>query len=329
MNLFYELLQVAVGNRRLLSRTPSVDEWTELFALSKKQALTAVAFAGVRTLSTSTSSAQAKSPFHSTGSGQVPGEGADNTFGKSLGMDEMTYLKWLGLTAKIAQKNKVMCGLCETVCKDFLHDGLRTMVLKGQSNVAYYPEELRECRTSGDIDLYAWCIEPEGIDVAVADLDGKGAHFEKYEGMDAVVEYTKMRLRTIGVSDKVEVVYHHLDMSGVYPCDVEVHFRPSWMYNPWRNRRVQRWFEDQRDAAVRQVCVDGHTFCVPSVGFDVVYQLMHIYRHLFIEGIGLRQLLDYYFVLRSLHIEQGTLADSGQSMGMWAESIGRSVPSNV
>ena len=221
-----------------------------------------------------------------------------------------------------------MNGLCAEVCKDFLHDGFRTMVLKGQSNLVYYPEGLRECRTAGDIDLYAWCIEPSGIDLAVGDLDGKGAHYERYFGNEAVIEYTKMRLRAAGQSDKVEVVYHHLDMPGVYPCDVEVHFRPSWMYNPWRNRRVQRWFEEQRDVAVSEVCVDGHRFYVPSVSFNAVYQLMHIYRHLFIEGIGLRQLLDYYFVLRALHVEQGELADRTVSMAQWAEDMGVAVKSN-
>lgn len=303
-SLFFELLQVAIGNKQGLSHIPSQKEWKELFDMAKKQSLVAIAFVGVTKLN--------------------PG----SDYGASLGMDEMTYLKWLGLVAKTQQKNKEMCGLCEMVCKDFLHDGFRTMVLKGQSNLAYYPEDLKAFRTAGDIDLYAWCIEPTGIDMAVGDLDGKGAHYEKYFGNEAVIEYTKMRLRTAGLSDKVEVVYHHLDMPGVYPCEVEVHFRPSWMYNPWRNRRVQRWFEEQRDVAIRQICVDGHTFSVPSVSFNAVYQLMHIYRHLFIEGIGLRQLLDYYFVLRSLHIEQSELTDRTPSMAQWTEDMGVAVMSN-
>lgn len=316
---------MAIGNRSSLSVTPSQKEWEELFDVAKKQSLVAIAFAGVTRLNT----------------------GSD--FGASLGMDEMTYLKWLGLVAKTQQKNKEMCGLCETVCKDFLHDGFRTMVLKGQSNLAYYPEGLKEFRTAGDIDLYAWetpsysplygegsndsnCSKgssgSKGISIAVSDLDGKGAHYEYYTGSKAVIEYTKMRLRTAGQSDKVEVVYHHLDMPRVYPCEVEVHFRPSWMYNPWRNRRVQRWFEEQRDVTMRQICTYGHTFNVPSVSFNAVYQLMHIYRHLFIEGIGLRQLLDYYFVLRALHIEQGELADSRKSMTQWTEGMGVTVMSN-
>lgn len=292
---------MAVGNRRSLCRMPTEKEWQEIFYSSKKQVLEGLCFLGVQRLK-------------SDGGFDIP---------------EVLYLKWLSMAAKIQHKNEQMNGLCAEVCKDFLYDGFRTMVLKGQSNLAYYPKELRSCRTAGDIDLYAWSIAPdEGIDIAVSDFDGKGAHYEKYYGKNAVIEYTKMRLRAAGQSDKVEVVYHHLDMPGVYPCEVEVHFRPSWMYNPWKNRRVQQWFEEQRDVAVEQVCVDGHTFLAPSVSFNAVYQLMHIYRHLFIEGIGLRQLLDYYFVLRSLHIEQVELSGRTQSMAQWAEGMGISVKSN-
>ena len=38
---------------------------------------------------------------------------------------------------------------------------------------------------------------------------------------------------------------------------------------------------------------------IPTVEFNLIFQLTHIYAHLMNEGIGLRQLLDYYFVLIS------------------------------
>ena len=34
--LFFELIQVAIGTRICLSHTPSVDEWGELYAMAKK-----------------------------------------------------------------------------------------------------------------------------------------------------------------------------------------------------------------------------------------------------------------------------------------------------
>ena len=36
---------------------------------------------------------------------------------------------------------------------------------------------------------------------------------------------------------------------------------------------------------------------IPTVEFNIIFQLTHIYSHQMNEGIGLRQLLDYYYVL--------------------------------
>lgn len=85
-NLFFELLQVAIGTRKTLDRLPTSEEWTLLFEMSKKQALAAVIFAGVNKLKKVSTS--------------------EDDYGSSFGIDEMTYLKWLGLTAKVAQRNK-------------------------------------------------------------------------------------------------------------------------------------------------------------------------------------------------------------------------------
>lgn len=154
--LFFQLLQVAIGNRKSLDRMPSTEEWVALFDMAKKQALTAIAFTGVTKLN--------------------PG----SDFGASLGMDEMTYLKWLGLTAKVAQRNKELNEECAKVCAELAHDGLQCCVLKGQSNLVNYPEELRECRTAGDIDL--WTLpHPEGIPIAVA--SGDSAEYVNYKGI--------------------------------------------------------------------------------------------------------------------------------------------------
>ena len=36
---------------------------------------------------------------------------------------------------------------------------------------------------------------------------------------------------------------------------------------------------------------------IPTVEFNIIFQLTHIYSHLMNEEIGLRQLVDYYYVL--------------------------------
>jgi hypothetical protein len=128
--LFFELLQVSIGNRRRLSEVPSAADWQLLFEMSKKQALTAVAFAGVNRLNSA------------------------SDFGVSLGIDEMTYLKWLGLTAKVAQRNKKLNHDCIGVIRFFRNHNIGACILKGQGVLDYYPSDLRECRNPGDIDVW-------------------------------------------------------------------------------------------------------------------------------------------------------------------------------
>ena len=36
---------------------------------------------------------------------------------------------------------------------------------------------------------------------------------------------------------------------------------------------------------------------IPTTAFNVVYQLTHLYHHFFDEGIGMRQIIDYFLVV--------------------------------
>lgn len=301
-DLFFELLQLAVGTRDNLSCVPTAEQWRQLFELSKKQALTAIAFHGLCRLKESNE------------------DSCD--FGGGIGIDEVTYLKWLGLTTKVAQKNKHLSETCASLCKELAHDGLYSCILKGQSNLVNYPETLRECRTPGDIDVWCGLMDPEGIDIAVADADGHGAHFEKYHGERGVIEWVLADYR-IKDTKMPEVNFHHVDWE-YKGIECEVHFKPSWMNCPWHNRRLQKWCKENQQW---NIC-EYNGFNIPSTSFNVVYQLVHIYRHLFNEGIGLRQLLDYYFVLRSFHIAQGELSDRTDKMQQWANAMGKNIPSN-
>lgn len=298
--LFFEFLQVAIGNRKELSHIPSAEEWKELFELSNKQALTAIAFAGVTRLN--------------------PG----SDFGANIGIPEVVYLKWLGLTAKVAQRNKEMTAACAELCKELAHDGLASCILKGQGNLEYYPEKLQEYRTSGDIDVWCEPLNPSGLDIAVSDWDGKGAHYERYQGIEAVIEYSLMKARLSGLSTP-EVRYNHTDLHGIWNVDVEIHHTPTLSYSFLRNHRLQHWLKVNKQFEVHSF----NGFSVPSVSFNAIFQLCHIYSHLLNEGIGLRQLLDYYFVLRALHIEQKEFSDRTQSMVQWAEAMGIAVKSNA
>lgn len=59
---------------------------------------------------------------------------------------------------------------------------------------------------------------------------------------------------------------------------------------------MQQWF-DRRFSDSDVLMVGGKEIHVTSLAFNRIYVLNHIYRHLLYEGVGLRQFLDYYFVL--------------------------------
>ena len=93
--------------------------------------------------------------------------------------------------------------------------------------------------------------------------------------------------------------YHHLEtkLDGV---PIELHFLPCTMNNPIYNARLQKWFKRNGDLPCSNVVSlpDGAgEIAVPTASFNVIYQLCHLYHHFFDEGIGMRQMIDYYYVL--------------------------------
>ena len=85
---------------------------------------------------------------------------------------------------------------------------------------------------------------------------------------------------------------------------------------------MQRWFDDHADVCMKNKTQMG--FAVPTASVNVVYQMCHLYTHVFEGGIGLRQLMDYYFALRVWHNDVMECKDL-QSQGMWNEGLGTPV----
>ena len=259
---FFELLQVAIGNRKELTRQLSDDEWASLYSECEKHALLGITFCGVERLPK-----EQFPPFD-------------------------VAAEWVHDAQVAKERNQKVTACCLKVAEQLDKDGFSCCVLKGQGNQNNYPEELRDYRTAGDIDIWVKRRKSQ------TDQSKKIVWGSRKD----TVDYVKQRLRSLGKSDQVEVVYHHIDMDEVDGVPVEVHFTPSWAYNPLYNRRIQKWYDDEFNVQCQNIGIGG--FPSPTVSFNAVYQLMHIYRHLFIEGIGLRQLLDYYFVLRRFRDER-------------------------
>ena len=176
-------------------------------------------------------------------------------------------MQWFAATEIIQENNYVVNSDAIKICEIVRKAGLRCIVLKGQGIATYYPEpSLRQC---GDIDLW---------------IEG---------GAKKVIEYIRL-------NGKIKsVTYMHIDYKAPVQTEVEVHYRPSFLYNPIYHKRLNKYFDEQDELFENTVeLADGSgKLFVPTVEFNRYYVLQHIYRHYFGEGIGLRQLLDYYYVL--------------------------------
>jgi len=195
------------------------------------------------------------------------------------GMERKLLLRWYAASEQIKKANEKTNRVAVEVCKLFREQGFRTCVLKGQGNNLLYPNPYS--RMSGDIDLWVMYGEKEEGRRKMDGLAGK------------VVGYARRR------NPEAKALYHHVDAGMFQGIEVEMHYRPSFLNNLIYNRRLQRWFEENAEEqfANEVELPDGAgRICVPTHRFNVVYQLVHMYNHLIHEGIGLRQLVDYYFL---------------------------------
>lgn len=189
-----------------------------------------------------------------------------NIFTKQL------LLEWIGAQQLTISMNRRYNERAKELTKIFAEGGFRSCVLKGQGTALYYEHpEYRQC---GDIDIW---VEGDR-DVILGFLNKKSY---KIDSID--IKHTEVH-----IFDDVLV---------------EVHFLPSWMYCLWTNKRLMRFFTNEADRQFANY--DERTgFTHTTLEFDLVYSMVHIYRHIFSEGIGLRQLVDYYYILQRSTEEQ-------------------------
>lgn len=182
---------------------------------------------------------------------------------------KQVLLQWFTNVENIRKRNQELNRLVIKVSQKFKKDGFKSVILKGQGNALLYPDPL--LRTSGDIDIW---------------LDASKKEIIKY-----VRKYCPNE----------EIVYHHAEFPVMKACNIEVHFTPSWMNNYFKNKKLQKLFREFKDKQfTHEVSLPDskEKICIPTIEFNRIYILLHIYRHLFDEGIGLRQILDYYYVLK-------------------------------
>lgn len=178
------------------------------------------------------------------------------------------YLLWMELAAKILKKNEVMNKHTEEVQEFFRSKGCPTLILKGQGIAKLYGD-LALLRNCGDIDIWMSGGRKKAIALSME-------QFGKVEGLTV----------------------HHIHFPLLKDIPVELHFKPSFLSSPLRNRRFMEFCRlyEPKDCSSD----------VPSPAFNRVFILLHCYRHLCGHGVGMRQLIDYFFVLKSEAVNKST-----------------------
>lgn len=175
-------------------------------------------------------------------------------------------MQWAFDAENIRGTNQKVNAVAVKLTQMFKERGRESVILKGPANALLYPDPF--ARSCGDVDIM---------------LPG---------GRDSVVKLlTEMELM-----DGADVNEFHVNLpEEKFGIDVEVHYLSARAFSPLKNRRMRKFLEKE----FLSLTSVSAGFCVPSTKYAMVMQLAHIKNHFYSVGIGLRQLIDYYFVLRS------------------------------
>jgi len=188
----------------------------------------------------------------------------------SWGMSQITFLEWLGLAGSARKNNEKVEDDLRCAVEKFEADGLQGCLLKGLSLRKYYPEHLQGLRECGDIDFLA---DKKDIDVL--------RYAYKLEGKD------------------MEWSYKHVHLNILEESYVDLHYRLAMSRNLCRNNKMQAWCDEIKR---RGFVKDSGSICATLNDDDnLVFLLLHAMWHFLFEGIGLRHMMDIYYVSRCIY----------------------------
>ena len=193
---------------------------------------------------------------------EYPEELRRNPIGREL------LMTWMGKAQQIRRQNRKVNIVASKLYSMLRDDGFRCCVLKGQGNALMYPNPYS--RTPGDIDVWI------------------------HDSMKRISEYASKKFE---LEDDIRLQHLETSLDGV---PVELHFFPCSMNNPIYHARLQKWFRRNADLQCSHIVglPDGAgDIAIPTTAFNVIYQLTHLYHHFFDEGIGMRQIIDYFLVV--------------------------------
>lgn len=185
-------------------------------------------------------------------------------------------MQWYAIATNIQNRNKIINNQCATLQKDLLTQGLNSCILKGQGVAYYYGKGLDLLRQSGDIDIW---------------VNGSWKQV-----MALISKRTPNR--------EFDLKHAHYNVFKDTP--VEVHWVPSTTSNFFLDRKLKRFYRQQSVVQFdHKVTLDENDkITAADPFFDSIHLLLHILGHYLYEGVGLRQVMDYYYIVRHADVQQ-------------------------
>ena len=212
---------------------------------------------------------------------------------KGCAPNQGLLMTWFGQSQNIRKCNIKLNEATAYIYEKIVKAGFRCCILKGQGNAMMYPNPFS--RTPGDIDIW---VRAERDDTRML-----AQQLTKDNG-------------SVGKES-----LNHIELM-INDIAVELHSTPAILNNPLYNHRLQIWLKRNADLQCSNIVVlpnEAGEIAAPTCAFNVIYQLLHLYHHYFYEGVGLRQIVDYYFVVirNELLVIRGTLRRELKLLGLW------------
>lgn len=190
-------------------------------------------------------------------------------------LNRILYVSWLALSANIQKEYNHHCKVIGTVDDCLSHDGIPHYFMKGLSCGARYRHpEMRQC---GDIDFVV-----------------SGKDYDR----------TMRSLSKIGKID-ADLLHEHHGEAIVDGVVLEPHYKMHSFENSANDRYMdflQSWLFDNKEHRTASI---GECSSIPvmPLTLESVFLLGHMVYHVYEEGLGLRQVVDYAMFLNKSYAD--------------------------
>ena len=213
-----------------------------------------------------------------------------------LHLDQKQLLQWIGEVQMIEQQNVAMNKFVGQLIERLRKENIYALLVKGQGIAQCYEKPM--WRASGDVDLL---LDAGNYEKAKVYCDST------FESSANETAKNKERLhQDYQIGDWIVELHGtmHADLSRRMDRVIDQVQEDTFL-----EKQVRKWKNGDADVAL------------PSPDNDVIFVFTHILQHLFLEGIGLRQICDWCRLLWTYRdsLNHGLLESRIRKMGLMSE----------